>query len=138
MSHARALNVLNREQLQKMKALQCHEKYRVRTRYPMKLAEDAKTKLTHKQVYEKLLDAEWFLAEASTSKTSEQFPQMKMIIKPHPTEENQSVRSGWKLHHVVHRNYFIMLSHHPSTPKFIFHLEKYKDISLQFTYIKIC
>ena len=64
MPHARACNLLNREQLQKMKDLQCHPKFRVRTTYSMKLADDAKEKTSNKQVYEKLLAGEWFMAEA--------------------------------------------------------------------------
>ena len=66
MPHARACNLLNREQLQKMKSLQCHPKFRIRTTYSMKLADDAKEKINHKQVYEKLLAGEWFMAEASS------------------------------------------------------------------------
>ena len=40
MSHGKAVNVLNCEQLTKMKELKCHEKYRVRKRYSMPLAEE--------------------------------------------------------------------------------------------------
>ena len=60
MVHARAADLLGREDLKKLKGLGCHEEFRVRPRQGFKLAPDAKVKLTHKQVYEKLLSGEWY------------------------------------------------------------------------------
>ena len=59
MPPAKACELLNREQLKGMKILQCHPKFRVRTKYKMPLAADAKEKRSHKQVY---------IAEASSNR----------------------------------------------------------------------
>ena len=68
MPPAKACDFLNREQLKGMKILQYHPKFRVRTKYKMPLAADAKEKISHKQVYENLLAGKWLMAEASSNR----------------------------------------------------------------------
>ena len=101
-----ARNILSQENLGKLKELKVPGSLKVRSKKPFKFSTNVEThvKLSHKDVYMKLISGQWKISPPEASKTSTCWKNGIHLIVEQPQGESNYCLTGWFIHHAWDAN----------------------------------